>query len=92
MGKIKIHYIANYAGERKDLNISPAGNTKMEYIIYALGTTNYPVTVFSTAEVKKGISFGKTKKICQNVKLRYISSFGFKPYFLQRIEKLTPNL
>lgn len=92
MDKIKLHYIANYAGDRDDLVVSPAGNNKMQYMISALKATNHSLTVYSTAEIKKGISFGKKLKIGENAKLIYGFSFSFKPYLVQRMAKFFNKL
>lgn len=81
------YYLAHYSERCPDLNISPAGNTKMAYIIGCFEKMGLYLNVFSTAETK-------TKRFChpkteyyESHQVKYVASFLTGIHFLNRLAK-----
>lgn len=81
------YYLAHYSDRCPDLNISPAGNTKMAYIIGCFEKMGLYLNVFSTAETK-------TKRFChpkaeyyKGYQVKYVASFLTGVHLLNRLAK-----
>ena len=83
----RYYYLAGYSGACRGLNTSPAGNTKMEYIIRCFETMGLYLHVFSSAETK-------TKRFCrpkteyyEHYQVKYVASFLSGIHVLNRLAK-----
>lgn len=83
----RYYYLADYSGACRDLNASPAGNTKMKYIIRCFETMGLYLHVFSSAETK-------TKRFCrpkaenyEHYQVKYVTSFLTGIHVLNRLAK-----
>lgn len=86
--KTRYYYLANYGGPYLNLNISPAGNTKMEYIISCFKKMGRYLRVVSTAETKnKGICLPKAIRN-DDFQIKFFLSFLSGNYFLNRLAKM----
>lgn len=81
------YYLAQYAEIPQDLNISPAGNTKMAYIIQCYKKLGLYLKVFSTAETKTKRFCHPSKEYYEDYQVEYVASFLTGNHFLNRLAK-----
>lgn len=86
---MKIHYICeyNYIGNGRDVSFSPAGISKMNYIIDVLSSYGLPLNVFSTSRTLVKGYFKKEKVISENKTFIYRNTFFAKGRLTKRLER-----
>lgn len=86
---LKIHYIAQFGSNSigRILSYSPAGQSKMNYIIDVLVESGVRVEVFSTCGAKEP-SFYNCQRISTNdmVDVRFCSTFGSRSKYLKLVD------
>ena len=77
---MRIHYICEYnsVDDSRTLSFSPAGISKMNYIIDVLSSYDIPLTVFSTSRTLAKGCFKRKKLFYKNVDFVYRSTFFAK--------------
>lgn len=92
---MKVHYIAEYAlkDNKNNLSFSPAGITKMNYIISALIKVGAEVCVYSTSRTlnKKGF-YGSFCEKEKTVKVKHRATFGYSNSVIHQAEILFSKL
>jgi hypothetical protein len=94
---VKIHYIAQY-GENplgRKLAYSPAGLSKMKYIIKSLNALGLPIIVYATSSggnISDKFYWAKAIKQGDNFSIRYCTTFGSKYLVFRMIERALNKL
>ena len=86
---MKIHYICeyNYIGDGRNVSFSPAGVSKMNYIIDVLSSYGISLNVFSTSRTLTKGYFNKEKIVSENKTFVYRSTFFAKDRLTKRLER-----